>query len=94
MVVAIGEFGRSPKISPAGGRDHWPQCWTALMAGGGIRGGQIYGSSDRTGAEPRDNPVTLADISATIQKALGLPETTPSPAVGLLDIINTVHGRI
>jgi hypothetical protein len=62
LVVAMGEFGRSPKINPSGGRDHWPRCSTVLMAGGGIEGGQIYGSSDRFGAEPRDNPVSAKGI--------------------------------
>jgi hypothetical protein len=82
LVVAMGEFGRSPKINPSGGRDHWPQCWTILMAGGGIKGGQIYGSSDRTGAEPRDNPVSPANVVATVYHALGLP-TEAAPIVEL-----------
>jgi len=76
LVVAMGEFGRGPKINPSGGRDHWPQCWTIAMAGGGIVGGQIYGSSDATGSEPRDNPVTPADIVATVYHALGIPANT------------------
>jgi uncharacterized protein (DUF1501 family) len=49
MVVATGEFGRTPKINPAGGRDHWPECWTMLMAGGGVKGGQVVGASDEKG---------------------------------------------
>ena len=56
MVVAMGEFGRTPKINPAGGRDHWPQCWTVSMAGGGIKGGQVVGASDEIGAYPQDRP--------------------------------------
>ena len=52
MVVAMGEFGRTPKINPAGGRDHWPQCWTMSMAGGGVKGGQVVGASDETGRLP------------------------------------------
>ena len=75
VVVALGEFGRTPKINPDGGRDHWPHCFSILMAGRGIRGGQVYGSSDRIGAEPRDHPVTPAMITATIRKAMGLPLT-------------------
>jgi hypothetical protein len=74
LVVALGEFGRTPRINPDGGRDHWPHCYSVLMAGHGIRGGRIYGSSDRIGAEPRDNPVTPAMITATIRRAIGLPE--------------------
>lgn len=73
VVVAMGEFGRTPKINPDGGRDHWPHCFSILMAGAGIRGGQVYGSSDRIGAEPRDNPVTPAMITATIRKAMRIP---------------------
>jgi hypothetical protein len=73
LVAGLGEFGRTPKINPDGGRDHWPHCFSILMAGGGIRGGQVYGSSDRIGAEPRDNPVTPAMITATIRKAMGIP---------------------
>jgi len=73
LVVAMGEFGRTPRINPTGGRDHWPGCSTVVMAGGGVRGGQIYGSSDKVGAEPRDNPVYAGRVAATIRYALGLP---------------------
>jgi hypothetical protein len=72
LVVAMGEFGRTPRINPSGGRDHWTKCWTVLMAGGGIQGGQIYGSSDATGAEPKDNPMPVARIIATMQHAIGM----------------------
>ena len=72
LVVATGEFGRTPKINPAGGRDHWPGCWTSVMAGGGIIGGQIIGSSDSIAAEPRDRPVSPAEFLATIYHALGI----------------------
>jgi uncharacterized protein (DUF1501 family) len=64
LVIAMGEFGRTPRINPAGGRDHWTKCQTVVMAGGGIEGGQIHGSSDAIGAEPRDNPVNVASIFA------------------------------
>ena len=78
LVVAAGEFGRTPKINPSGGRDHWPRCWTILMAGGGIQGGQVYGSSDKTGAEPKDNPVSLPMVAATIYKVVGMPFPDPT----------------
>lgn len=71
LVIATGEFGRTPRINPSGGRDHWTKCWTVLMAGGGIQGGQVYGSSDATGAEPKDNPVSFARILATLHAAWG-----------------------
>ncbi len=84
LVVAMGEFGRTPKLgqitSSAGatknGRDHWPHCYTVLFAGGGLPGGSIFGASDRDAAYPADHPVTPQDIAATIYKALGIsPET-------------------
>jgi hypothetical protein len=73
LVVATGEFGRTPWINPAGGRDHWPQCWTMLFAGGGVQGGQVVGESDAIAAAPKNRPVTLAEVNATIYKALDVP---------------------
>jgi hypothetical protein len=73
MVVAMGEFGRTPKVNPAGGRDHWPQCWTIMMGGGGIKGGQVIGASDDIGGAPKDRPTTPGQIAATIYRALGIP---------------------
>jgi Protein of unknown function (DUF1501) len=84
MVLATGEFGRTPRINPAGGRDHWPQCWTVVMAGGGIKGGQVVGSSDAIGGAPKDQPVMPANIAATIYKCLGVPIDT---------ILKTPQGR-
>src|SRR5438477_10048213 len=79
MVVAMGEFGRTPKVNPAGGRDHWPQCWTMSMAGGGIKGGQVVGASDDIGAMPKDRPTTPAEVAATIYKGLGIPLSLELP---------------
>lgn len=81
MVVAMGEFGRTPKINPAGGRDHWPQCWTIVMAGGGVKGGQVIGSSDEIGAYPKDRPIPASAVSASILHGLGikLDEDLPGP---------------
>jgi hypothetical protein len=75
LVVAVGEFGRTPKILTQGppGRQHWPQCFSAIMAGGGIRGGAVYGESDKTGSAPKTNPVTPQDLHATVLHALGVP---------------------
>ncbi len=64
LVVAMGEFGRSPRLNPNGGRDHWTRCFTAILAGAGIEGGQILGTSDATGSEPRDNPISASVIEA------------------------------
>lgn len=72
LVAAVGEFGRTPKINGSGGRDHWGSCQSALLAGGGIRGGQVYGSSDPHGAYPKDNPVAPEDLLATIYHSFGL----------------------
>lgn len=72
MVVATGEFGRSPKINLRGGRDHWTGVWTALFAGGGVRGGQVIGSSDRLGMEPVSRPVHASAIANTILHAAGV----------------------
>src|SRR5438045_6448689 len=72
LVVAVGEFGRTPKINPNQGREHWGACQSALLAGGGVRGGQVYGSSDKIAAYVKDNPVPPEDLLATIYSALGI----------------------
>lgn len=81
LVVATGEFGRTPKLNSNGGRDHWAGCWSALVAGGGVKGGQIIGRSDRTGAEPSDRPVAPQELVASIFHALGVSHdaTIPGP---------------
>jgi hypothetical protein len=71
LVIWIGDFGRTPVINKDAGRDHWPQCYSVVLAGGGIRGGQVIGQSDKTGAYPHVRPVTPADIHATVFAALG-----------------------
>lgn len=71
LVVAMGEFGRTPTINGDAGRDHWPDCYTVLMAGGGIQGGAVYGASDRIAAYPDVDPVTPGDIAATIYWRFG-----------------------
>jgi hypothetical protein len=72
LVVATGEFGRTPRINPTAGRDHWPDCYSVLVAGGGIAGGSVFGSSDKIGAYPATQPVTPADLAATIYWRFGL----------------------
>ena len=72
LVVVLGEFGRTPKFNVNGGRDHWPWCFSAVLAGGGLRGGQVFGSSDRNAAYPSANPVTPQDLTATLYHALGI----------------------
>jgi Protein of unknown function (DUF1501) len=81
LVIATGEFGRTPKLNCNGGRDHWPGVWTTIFAGGGVKGGQAIGSSDAIGSEPKDRPVHARDIPATIFRALGIgaDATIPGP---------------
>jgi uncharacterized protein (DUF1501 family) len=75
VVIVSGEFGRTPVVNPSGGRDHWPDCWSLLLGGGGIQGGQIIGASDKDGAYVAERPVSLGDLYATIYKAMGVDWT-------------------
>jgi len=89
MVASLAEFGRTPKVNPTGGRDHWPQCWSVAFAGGGVKGGRAVGRSDDIGAYPAERPVQPKDIVATIFHSLGLdpdshlpgPQQRPFPLV-------------
>ena len=77
LIVVMGEFGRTPRFNSTGGRDHWPNCFSVMLAGGGIRGGQVVGASDRIGAYPTTNPVTPQELTATIYDLMGIdPHTT------------------
>jgi len=71
LVANLSEFGRTPKVNPAGGRDHWPQCFTSYFAGGGVQGGRVIGASDPIGGFPAERPVGPGDIVGTIFKSLG-----------------------
>ncbi len=79
LVASLAEFGRTPKINPAGGRDHWPQCWTVTFAGGGVQGGRVVGKSDEIGAYPVERPVKPSEVVATIFHSLGLDVDTHLP---------------
>lgn len=72
LVIWLGEFGRSPRVDENGGRDHWPYCFSVVLAGGGIRGGETYGVSDSQGAYPLSHPVTPIDLGATVFHLLGI----------------------
>ena len=76
LVTGLAEFGRTPKVNPAGGRDHWPQCFSVTFAGAGVRGGRAVGASDPMGAVPADRPTNPSEIVATIFHALGLDLAT------------------
>lgn len=82
LVCNLAEFGRTPRINPAGGRDHWPQCFTTYFAGGGIRGGRAIGRSDPNGGYPAEHAVEPSEVVATIYKSLGfdLETALPGPA--------------
>jgi hypothetical protein len=75
LVVCLGEFGRTPKINPNGGRDHFPATWSAVLAGGGIKGGQVIGATTDDGMQVKDNPVTVPDLFFTLSKAFGVDPT-------------------
>jgi uncharacterized protein (DUF1501 family) len=87
VVTAMGEFGRTPKINPAGGRDHHPGVWTIILGGGPIKGGRVVGESDELGYIPKTRPVTPGEVAATLYQALGLdphhelsgPQNRPLP---------------
>lgn len=72
LVLAVGEFGRDPKVNDKAGREHWSHCYSALLAGGGVRGGRFVGTSDAKAAKPADTPLTPADLNATVQHLVGL----------------------
>jgi len=75
LVVGLGEFGRSPRINAHAGRDHWPHCYSIVLAGGGIKGGRVLGASDKIGAYPATDPVSPGDLAATIFSSFGLDPT-------------------
>ena len=75
-VIAWGEFGRTPRINKGGGRDHWPQASCALLAGGGMKVGQVIGSTNRLGEVPQDRPVHYQDVFATLYRNLGIDPMT------------------
>jgi len=79
LVCNLAEFGRTPRTNPAGGRDHWPNCWTVYFAGGGVKGGRVVGKSDEIGAYPAERPVRPNEVVATIYKTLGLDLETHLP---------------
>jgi hypothetical protein len=75
LVVMMGEFGRTPKVNARGGRDHWSRARFVCLAGGGVKGGQVIGKTDATGAEPAEHPVSVEDIATTLYTALGIDVT-------------------
>src|SRR5262249_48568051 len=80
LVVVMGEFGRTPRFNTAGGRDHWPNCFSVMLAGGGLRGGQVYGSSDKTAAYPSSSPGTPGHPAAPLYHCLRIDPPPGLPA--------------
>ena len=70
--MVSSEFGRTPKINATAGRDHWPKVFSVVLAGGGIKKGVVYGTSDATATEPEDDPLTVEDLSTTVYQCLGI----------------------
>ncbi|MCX7417029.1 MAG: DUF1501 domain-containing protein, partial [Planctomycetia bacterium] len=75
LVIWMGEFGRTPQVNPRGGRDHFPRSFNAVLAGGGVKGGQVIGRTDTAGIEVTDRPVTIPDLFATFCKSLSIDPT-------------------
>lgn len=96
LVCNLAEFGRTPRVNPAGGRDHWPQCFTVGFAGGGVQGGRVVGASDPIGAVPAERPVEPADVAATIFHSLGFDLETrlPGPAGRPFPLVDYGHREI
>jgi len=84
LVIMMGEFGRTPRFNRDGGRDHWPQCYSAVLAGGGVRGGHVFGASDRLAATVTSDPVSPEEVLATLYHLLGIDPQT---------LIHDVQGR-
>jgi uncharacterized protein (DUF1501 family) len=80
LIVWMGEFGRTPKINDNQGRDHFPAAWSTVLAGGGIRGGQVVGRTSADGMKVEDRPVTVPDLLATVCLGLGIDHTKTNPS--------------
>ena len=94
LVMVTSEFGRSPKIGPTGGRDHWPRVFSTMLAGGGVKGGYVHGSSDALGAEPENDPVSVADLATTVYNQIGISADKELMAPGNRPIEICDGGRI
>ena len=86
VVVWMGEFGRTPRINQNGGRDHWARCWSVVVGGGAIKGGQVYGATSKDGTDVKDSPVSVGDLFATLYKGMGI-----DPALQIRDQIGRPH---
>ena len=96
IVLVMGEFGRTPHVNPANGRDHWPHCWSLALGGGGIAGGHVIGASDNRGAYVEDRRVTIGDLFATLYKAFGIDweKTYMTPVGRPVKIANSIDDEV
>ena len=93
LVMVTTEFGRTPKINPTGGRDHWPRVFSTLLAGGGVKRGHVHGASDSLGGEVDENGVTIADFATTIYHQIGITadKELMSPGNRPIEIVDGGH---
>jgi uncharacterized protein (DUF1501 family) len=94
LVCVTTEFGRTPKINPTAGRDHWPKVFSIVMAGGGIKRGIVHGSSNATAAEPEDDPLTVEDWATTVYDRLGIDARKELMAPGARPVEIVDGGRV
>lgn len=94
LVMVSSEFGRTPKINATGGRDHWPKVFSVVLAGGGIKKGVVYGTSDATATEPQDDPLTIEDLAFTVFHQLGINPEKKLTAPGNRPIIIVDEGKL
>ena len=96
LVCNLAEFGRTPRVNPAGGRDHWPQCFTTYFAGGGVQGGRVVGASDPIGGVPADRPVGPASLVATVFHSMGfdIMSHLPGPAGRPFPLVDSGYREI
>jgi Protein of unknown function (DUF1501) len=95
VVIAMGEFGRTPHLNPNFGRDHWPHCWSLVLGGGGIQGGKVVGASDERGGQVAERLTSMGDVFATIYKAFGIDweKTYMSPIGRPIKIANSIDDK-
>jgi uncharacterized protein (DUF1501 family) len=94
LVMVSSEFGRTPKINKDAGRDHWPRVFSVAFAGGGFKRGLVYGSSDPTGAEPDQNPLTVENMAATVFNQLGIRHDRNLMAPGSRPVAIVKNGQV
>src|SRR5437764_2133623 len=94
LIMVSSEFGRTPKINPSAGRDHWPKVFSVVLAGGGIKEGSVYGASDPTASEPQDDPLTVEDLAYTVYHQLGIEPEKKLLASGNRPIAIVDEGKL